>query len=254
VLAAGLGGTRLLRYSPGPRRRIAKALIPKRFVPVRPQVAVAAGRRADGRPGDSPMSDFKLLVERIREKPESHRFVASAGWWRGRSTAPERDTVEVEAPFVFDLTAVRVGEDLLLEGTLSGEVLFECSRCAKRYPHALRDEFRLLLEPADKRGQAREPEDQEGARGLAENGLCLGEDLEAGWYRGAVIRLDDYLGEVIALAMPLQPLCRDDCPGICPHCGADRSETPCSCVDERIESPFAVLAKLREGAEGTKES
>lgn len=200
------------------------------------------------------MSEFKLLVERIREKPEAHRFAASPAWWKARSSAPERDDHEVEAPFVFDLTAARIGEDLLLEGEVTGEVLFECSRCAKRYPHALRDEFRLLLEPADKRPKGRGAEDEEGARGLAENGLGLGEDLEAGWYQGAVIRLDDYFGEVIALAMPLQPLCREDCPGICPHCGADRSEVRCDCVDVRIESPFAVLAKLRDGTERKSES
>jgi uncharacterized metal-binding protein YceD (DUF177 family) len=126
-------------------------------------------------------------------------------------------------------------------GRLEGKVTLECSRCAKRYPHSLRDEFRLMLEPE----QGREPTDPEGERGLAESGVCLGEDLEAGWFRGPVIRLDDFFGEVIALTMPLQPLCNEDCRGICSHCGVDLAVTQCDCADEQIDSPFAVLAKLK---------
>jgi len=189
------------------------------------------------------MSEYKLPVERLGDKPENFRFQVAGDWWRRRLAESEGADQEVECPFDFDLEAVRVGENLLLEGHVQGRIVAECSRCAKRYPHALRDEFRLLLEPA----KGREPEDPEGVRGLAERGLCLGEDLEAGWYRGPVIRLDDLFGEVIALAMPLQPLCGEDCPGVCSHCGVDLAETQCDCVDTEIDSPFAVLAKLREG-------
>ena len=61
--------------------------------------------------------------------------------------------------------------------------------------------------------------------------------------------LDELFGEVIALAMPLQPLCREDCPGVCTHCGIDLAVSQCECVDEKIESPFAVLAQLKGGDE-----
>jgi len=187
------------------------------------------------------MSDFTLPIERLSEKSEAFRFEATAGWWNGREAVGEHENCHIETPFVFDLEARTVGESILLEGALSGRVSLECSRCGKRYPHALRDEFRLTLEPAE----GREPSDPEGVRGLAESGVCLGEDLEAGWFRGSTIRLDDYFGEVIALSMPLQPLCKEDCAGICSHCGVDLAVTQCDCVDERIASPFAVLAKLK---------
>lgn len=191
------------------------------------------------------MSNFKLPVDRISEKRENFRFEATSEWWFARESTTDEEFCEVEEPFIFEIEAVRVGEDLLLEGRLSGRVLLECSRCAKRYPHRLRDEFRLVLEPA----KGREPKDPEGVRGLTDSGVCLGEDLEGGWYRGPMIRLDDFFGEVIALTMPLQPLCREDCPGICSHCGVDLAETQCDCVDEQRDSPFAVLAKLRDKTE-----
>jgi len=188
------------------------------------------------------MSDFKLAIEQLSEKSESFRFEASGEWWNAREPGGENEVCEVEIPFVFDLNARSIGEGVLLEGCLTGKVSLECSRCAKRYPHALRDEFRLVLEPEE----GREPSDPEGVRGLTENGLCLGEDLEVGWFRGPLIRLDDFFGEVIALSMPLQPLCSEDCAGICSHCGVDLAVTQCDCVDEQIESPFAVLAQLRD--------
>lgn len=191
------------------------------------------------------MSDFKLPVERLGEKSEAFRFEATVSWWAARGSVEQETAEHVERPFVFELEARRLREDVLLEGELSGQISLECSRCAKRYPHSLRDHFRLVLEPA----KGREPIDPEGVRGLAENGVCLGEDLEVGWFRGPFIRLDDFFGELLALALPLQPLCHEDCPGICAHCGLDLAESQCHCVDEQIDSPFAVLAKLKAGAE-----
>ena len=189
------------------------------------------------------MSKFTLAVEPLTEKPSRFRFDVSPGWWAARQPEVEAPTEHVENPFVFELDAARVGEGIVLQGHFEGEVEVECGRCTRRYPHALRDEFRLMLEPATREF---EPVDPEGVQDLAEKGVWLGEDLEAGWFQGPLIRLDDFFGEVIALSMPLQPLCKEDCPGICSHCGVNRAETQCDCVDEQIESPFAVLAKLKK--------
>jgi uncharacterized protein len=187
------------------------------------------------------MNGFKVAIDRVTEATEHHDFVVSPEWWIAREPEDRADFCRVDSPFEVGCDISRVREDLLLAGDLEGKVTLECSRCAKRYPHALRDSFRLVLSPA----KDRESVDPEGERGLAENGLCLGEDLDAGLFRGPVIRLDDLIGEVIALSMPLQPLCSSDCRGICPHCGVDLAETQCDCVDEKIDSPFAVLAKLK---------
>ena len=84
--------------------------------------------------------------------------------------------------------------------------------------------------------------------------MCLADEIEAGWYRGSEIELDAYFAELVALAMPVQPLCREDCSGLCTRCGADRNAGECSCSENedelRPESPFAVLAALRNGRQG----
>ncbi len=191
------------------------------------------------------MPDFRIQIERLTESKERFRFEASADWWAARSQRHEDEVCEAEEAFGFELTAARAGLNVVIEGECRGLVALECSRCGKRYPHALREPYRLVLEPLD----SASPPDPEGERGLAENGVCLGEDLEVGAYRGAVVGLDDFFGEVIALALPIQPLCDEACAGVCAHCGEPKSDEPgagCDCEDEKIESPFAVLAQLKQ--------
>jgi uncharacterized protein len=195
------------------------------------------------------MSEFKIQVDQLSEKGKDYRFEVSGDWWAEREPDSESPASEVAEGFEFFVEATRTRDDILLSGRLEAKVLLECSRCAKRYSHVLRDTFRLALEPA----KGREPIDLEGVQGLAESGVWLGEDLEAGWFRGPFIQLDDFFGELIALAMPIQPICREDCPGICSHCGTDLAEARCDCEDERIDSPFAVLAKLKGGTKQTDE-
>jgi uncharacterized protein len=192
---------------------------------------------------------MKLFVEQLTETPKDFSSEAPPRWWRERVAGARDAQLEAREPFVFRLSAHRMGADVFLEGTVEGAFDAECSRCLTRYRHPLREEFRLLLEPAGERV----PADPEAARALHREGMCLGDELEAGWYGGPEIRLDGFFAEVIALAMPYQPLCREECPGLCPHCGAERA-AGCACEATRApvsDSPFAVLAALRRaGDEG----
>ena len=51
--------------------------------------------------------------------------------------------------------------------------------------------------------------------------------------------------EAVLLAVPDAPLCRADCPGLCPQCGADRATVKCSCVTETRDPRWAALDALR---------
>jgi uncharacterized protein len=141
-----------------------------------------------------------------------------------------------------------MGEDLYLEGRAEGALELECSRCLARYRHALREGFRLILEPAGERT----PADPEAALALVTDGICLGDEIEAGWFRGSVIHLDAFFREVLSLSLPVKPLCNEDCAGLCPHCGVELGVESCDCRETRSDSPFAVLAALRDGPTGGK--
>ena len=185
---------------------------------------------------------MKILVDRLTDTPTPLRFVVTPSWVAERFGSDRAHRLEgLDEEVVFDVRARRMGPDVYLEGEASGALDLACSRCLTRYRGPIRERFRLVLEPAGDRV----PADPEGAASLAHEGLYLADELESGWFRGSEIQLDRFVGEMLALAVPVQPLCREDCRGLCPRCGVDRNLESCGCAEVRPDSPFAVLAKLR---------
>ena len=192
---------------------------------------------------------MKLNVDQLGTAPKAFRHPVEREWWQAHFADVEASGTQLVGEAEIVLEARAVAEDVRLEGELEGILDAECARCAKRYRHALRDSFQLVLALlSDEVG----PPDEEGRAALERSGMCLGEDLESGWYRGGEIDLEDFLTEVVSLAIPMQPLCRDDCPGLCPICGIDRTEKECTCEEEtKPDSPFAALAVLKGKREGS---
>lgn len=186
---------------------------------------------------------MKLLVERLRETPSSHSYAVTPAWWAEVSGAPAVRREGIGPGLALELEAHRMGDDVYLEGEVSGALELECSRCLARYGPPVRERFRLVLEPAGDRV----PADPEGAAALARDGLYLSDELESGWYRGGEIELGAFFREVIALLFPVQPVCREECLGLCPRCGVDRNVESCSCAETRRPSPFEALRGLRTG-------
>jgi uncharacterized protein len=58
------------------------------------------------------------------------------------------------------------------------------------------------------------------------------------------IDLEPLARETVVLELPQAPLCREDCLGLCPHCGVDRNEGTCSCEPPR-DPRWSVLDELR---------
>jgi hypothetical protein len=165
---------------------------------------------------------MKILLDRLSESPTDFRFDAEPAWWRqAQATLPELEQASPKS-FQFEVAAHRMGSDVYLAG----------------------ESFRLILEPAGERV----PADPQAAAALMRDGLCLVDELETGWFRGREIDLGAFFLEWITLAVPVQPLCREDCRGLCPRCGADRNVESCGCEEVSPSSPFAVLRGLR----GTK--
>jgi uncharacterized protein len=187
---------------------------------------------------------MRIQVERLAESPTRLDFEVEPEWWSEvRALMPEFGEAGAEPPR-FEVETYRMGADVYLEGSLSGAVELRCGRCTRGYRQVLGERFRLVLEPAG----ARVPSDPEGAAALARDGLWLSDELEAGCFRGPVVNLGGFFREVLALALPVQPLCREDCRGLCPRCGIDRNEETCACEEGARRSPFAALAALRPGA------
>ena len=187
------------------------------------------------------VSGVKFSVDRLTDTPTSLRFEADAAWWRDSSAVRGEFADALRGPLRFELSAYTMGREVYVEGAAQADLELGCSRCLARYRFALREPFRIVLEPAGERV----PVEPEAAPTFARDGLCLGDELEAGWYRGSEIDLTSYLREVVALALPVQPLCTQECRGLCPRCGVDRNVKTCSCAEPSASSPFAALRALR---------
>ena len=185
----------------------------------------------------------KILVDRLTPSPLEQGFPIGRAWLASRFGEEDRTSfsgLSEDARVV--VSAQKMGVGLYLEGELEGSLELACSRCLTRYRGPIRERFRLVLEPAGDRV----PADPEGAAALDQEGLVLADELESGWYRGPEIQLDRFVGELLSLSVPVQPLCREDCRGLCPRCGVDRNLESCGCAELRPASPFAVLASLRD--------
>jgi uncharacterized protein len=123
------------------------------------------------------------------------------------------------------------GSGIVASGTASVSVQATCSRC-------LRD-FELPLTAPVEGFYVRPGADHD-----------FPEDQEVELIHERSIDLYPAMHAAVILELPFAPLHDPDCSGICPSCGVDRNETPCSCERDLNDSPFAALQQLLEDSEG----
>ncbi len=76
-----------------------------------------------------------------------------------------------------------------------------------------------------------------------------GEELSSPYVSGDELRLRDWARDALALALPAQVVCRDDCAGLCPVCGKNLNREPHGHEGGEIDPRWAALAELRESLE-----
>ncbi len=138
-----------------------------------------------------------------------------------------------EAPVLVAVTLTRMQEDVLAVGKASTTALAECSRCLEDVPVVLHGEFEALYVPDTGRFAKR-----------MEHPDFAGSGQRVNVYSELTVDLSDEIRQCVLLELPMKPLCRPDCAGLCPTCGANRNEGPCSCKPEAPESPWDALRKL----------
>ena len=135
-------------------------------------------------------------------------------------------------PIHFEAHVRKIHEKIIITGQVSVTLLLGCARCLTPYSEHLEEEFEIEYLP--------EPEFQ-----VKEEEIELHEaDLDVSYYTGDSIALDDVLREQLLLLVPLQPLCRPDCAGLCPSCGNNLNEGACGCENQKFDPRLTVLEKL----------
>lgn len=117
------------------------------------------------------------------------------------------------------------GAGVVVSGTLEATFTAVCSRCLREFPlHVTVPVDAFFVSPGEEHD--------------------LPEEQEVGIIREGAVDLMEQMLASLALELPFAPLHAEDCPGICPQCGADLVDGPCGCEPDRSDSPFAVLKDL----------
>lgn len=125
------------------------------------------------------------------------------------------------------ITFSRTQKGILAEASFSATLPLECARCLDPILSTFTSGFTELFIF----GETAETEDE----------LIIPEDGNIDF--APIIR--DYL----LLDMPRNPLCKEDCAGLCPQCGANRNHTQCDCKPEDIDPRFSKLKDLLDKEE-----
>jgi uncharacterized protein len=121
------------------------------------------------------------------------------------------------------------GDGYLLRGTLRGELLAPCARCLE--PALVTVDAPIAASFVEASSPEGEPEEaQDDAIAIEHGTIDLGRPIR----------------DEILLAIPMSPVCRADCAGICPGCGRNRNLTPCDCASHTpASSKLGALAKMK---------
>lgn len=152
------------------------------------------------------------------------------------------EDVILVAPVEGTVRLLRTDAGVLVQGSVKTVVELPCSRCLApcRLPLeiALEEEFEAT---------GRFATENRASEGAADPALLIDEQH--------VLDLHEVVRQQLLLELPIHPVCRPECAGLCPQCGEDLSEGPCSCTGEPdprwtiLEQLAGVVDEVQEGME-----
>lgn len=131
------------------------------------------------------------------------------------------ETLEFANKVHFDFRAINIGLGILVEGKVQGKIFLNCSRCLERFVAPFKLEIKEIYSKPF-------------------SSLNKGEGFDI---IDEKIDLGPLMEQSFLLAIPMKPLCHQNCKGLCPHCGKNLKEGPCDCPSDKID---LRLAKLEE--------
>ncbi len=145
--------------------------------------------------------------------------------------ARELDLAMADAEFVdpvrVELEIYRQGEQLQVRGAASVAIRQTCVRCLNETAQEIEAQVSVVA-----RAQAQRDAGEEAPDGMI-------------YHDGEIVDLTGEIRELLLLEIPSAPVCRLDCRGLCPRCGADLNAGPCGCgVAGSRDARWAALQAL----------
>jgi uncharacterized protein len=147
------------------------------------------------------------------------------------AVAEAGDAYRIVSPVQLEFEIHKDKEKFRLAGMIRAELELSCSRCLEPYRMQVDAPFDLRYLPASAMSTEHEREVQE-------------DDVETSYYRDDQIDLNELMREQFYLALPMKPLCGDDCRGLCPQCGTNLNTGTCNCASDWVDPRLAALKNI----------
>ncbi len=163
----------------------------------------------------------QLRLRSGQKKTMQEKLEGSPEWLKEMQTVLT-DSLSVELQVEF------TGKQWVVRGTLQASLQLTCSRCLKEFPYRLEGNFeRIVVSTTDMK--MRKPLEDDDVYLFAEEGWAdFGQAIE----------------ETLVLNIPMVPLCREDCSGLCAVCGKNLNEETCHCRNDVIDPRLEKLKNL----------
>ena len=172
------------------------------------------------------MSELLLDVSQMRETRArlDRTYAASA-------VVSDHEVYSLVAPITLGLDVHRDRDQFRLVGQVTTTFELTCSRCLEKFQTRADESFDVVFLP--------HREDASEADLKIED-----DDLTTTFYRDHVIDLGQLMQEQFYLAVPMKPLCREDCRGLCANCGTNLNSGACGCTNTWHDPQLEVLRTL----------
>ncbi|OFW15867.1 MAG: hypothetical protein A3F70_15265 [Acidobacteria bacterium RIFCSPLOWO2_12_FULL_67_14] len=146
--------------------------------------------------------------------------------------ADDSDPYRIAAPVQLGFDIHKDKEKFRLVGHVETELELSCGRCLDPYRLRIDAPFDIRYLPASEASIEAEHE-------------VADDDLEMSYYRDDRVDLNELLREQFYLALPMKPLCREECEGLCPQCGTNLNTGTCECAPVWEDPRLANLKNLK---------
>jgi uncharacterized protein len=156
---------------------------------------------------------MKISIRQAGAAQDPHVFFAEG---QELGLGPDEIEGKLDGPVRVQAILAASGDRMVISGTITMRVGLVCSRCLEDCQGSFSTSFAWYCQP-------RVP------------GMLVNKDDDVLWYnpQESFIDITEYVREQVILAVPLKPLCREDCAGLCPVCGSNLNIQSCSCREER---------------------
>jgi len=170
----------------------------------------------------------KIRVADITEKEKILESSEQVSAYPTLLQAQEAGECTFLKPIDVVLSIVKEYGYIRVKGKVQTSAELSCSRCLAGFSSDIVSNFTIYFTKSS--GQFEEDEVE-----LSE------EDLLSATYDGDEIDLNNEIAEQVLLELPYKPLCKEECLGLCPMCGADKNRTSCNCMDNQSTLAFSPL-------------